>query len=811
MDSASCEGYAVHVYPDAARDRMFIVGRLSDGRSFAMVDAGWRPRLLVAASDADRAIAAVRPVAEVAAGRFGPCELAALDGGPLAAWTCPGYGVYRRSVEALERAGVPAHGAGASLGDLYRADRAMKGGLRLRGEPRKGRRVDLVFDTPDFEPFGAAAAPLVLLSLDIETDEGDRSVRAVSALVADWDPAAVRLSARGEPVVLFRGSVEGDPRVRSFPGERAVLAAFRDLVVEADPDVLTGWNVVDFDLARLSERFEAAGLPFDLGRTPEPARLLPGGRGRTGTAVVPGRQVLDAMRAARAGPERFEDYSLETVSSAVLGRGKTVSLRGARKLAELDRMYRDDPAAFCDYAAADAGLVVDVLDATGLFGLTLARAALVGLGVDRAWTSVAAFERAYGAELRSRGVAPPPPEADRDVSGAAGGTVLPPAAGLHDSVMVLDFRSLYPSVMSTFNVDPMAHARSGLPDDVVAPNGARFSRVRGPLPELVDDYLARRRDAAARGDAIASHVYKILMNSFYGVLGSAGCRYARTELAGAITSFGRAVLLRARATLEADGYRVLYGDTDSLFVASSLDPSSAYAEFRDLGERLCGRVNEDLRGYVEDEYGLESRLELRFDKAYARFVIPPLRFTEEGEEARGRAKGYAGLLRGPDGDAVDVKGMEAVRSDWTPLARRFQLLLLELAFGGASGDELGACVRGTLASLQAGELDGELVYTRVLRRPASSYVKNSPPQVKAARLAGLSGRGAVSYVMTADGPAPVDPGAPPGSEHPTPDYRFYEERQLLPIARSLAAAGMPIPLEAFERKPMQPELFADGR
>jgi len=827
---------AVQVYADYRRDRVFVVGRLEDGRSFAAEDASWRPVVYVAADEA------ASPRARAVACRFAPCALEAIDGRGLLSWTAPSFGAYRDAVAALERASLAVHGSGP-IAELYRADRGLALGVRVSGDERAGRRVGLVLADALVEADPDAAAPLSVLSLDIETDESDRSVRAASLSMADWSPSGGGLVTRqGSTIVLVvaapgavgreaiaAGQAQGYEAI-GCPDEASLVRALSERVLALDPDVLTGWNVVDFDLARLVERAEANGLALDIGRSSDGARVLPKGRGRTATAVVPGRQVIDAMRVARSGPERYDDYSLETVARRALGQGKGSALRGRAKLEWLDRAYRDDPSAFADYAALDAELVPQILDRTGLFALTVARAALVGVGLERAWTSVAAFERAYGQALRERSVAPPPFEPGRRVSGAAGGTVLPAEAGYREGVVVLDFKSLYPSVMRTFCVDPLAYARSGRPDDVVAPNGARFARERPgerwPLPAIVDAYMSRRELAMASGDATGSYVYKILMNSFYGVLGTDSCRYARTELAGAITSFGRLVLLRAKARIEREGRAVIYGDTDSLFVDTGLGPGASHDDYRSAGDALCRLVNEELSSMAEREYGLASRLELRFDKAYARFVIPPLRVAEaDGDDAaarglahgttrglahgttrglahgttRGRGKGYAGLLRGRDGDRVDVKGMEAVRSDWTPLAREFQLQLLELAFSGSGERALGDYIASTLAALERGELDARLVYTRVLRRSASAYVKNTPPQVKAARLAGVTGRGAVSYVIAADGPAPVDPerygAAGPGE--PRADYRHYAGKQLLPIARSLAASGLAVPLGAF--------------
>ncbi|PKL07620.1 MAG: DNA polymerase II, partial [Spirochaetae bacterium HGW-Spirochaetae-7] len=589
-------GLGLHLYADHRRGCVFVVGRLADGRSFAAEDRSWRPTVYLGAADAARAEV-------VALGySFAPCGFEAIDGSSLLSWTAPGFGAYRDAAERLAALGCAVHGGG-SMADLYRADRRLGLGLRVSGEERPGKRVDVVLADAAVEADDEANAPVSVLSLDIETDETDRSVRAASLSMADWSVQSIRLVRRPAPtrvLIVAAGTVprtigtnprtSPDIEIEVQADERGLITALRDRIVALDPDVVTGWNIVEFDLARLLERAGYLGISFDIGRSDDGARLLPKGRGRTATAIVPGRQVIDAMRVARSGPERYDDYRLETVARVTLGRGKAVSMRGPAKIAELDRLYRDDIVAFIEYSAGDAALVLDLLQATGLFALTLARARLVRIGLDRAWTSVAAFERAYGEALRSRGVVPPPFIDGRDVSGAAGGTVLPARAGYRDGVVVLDFKSLYPSVMRTFGIDPMSNARSGAADAIVAPNGARFAREstagRWPLPALVDEYFERREEATARGDATASFVYKILMNSFYGVLGTSSCRYARTELAGAVTSFGKSVLMGAKARIEREGFEVLYGDTDSLFVATGLGSDASYAVYRETGDRL---------------------------------------------------------------------------------------------------------------------------------------------------------------------------------------------------------------------------------
>jgi DNA polymerase-2 len=170
--------------------------------------------------------------------------------------------------------------------------------------------------------------------------------------------------------------------------------------------------------------------------------------------------------------------------------------------------------------------------------------------------------------------------------------------------------------------------------------------------------------------------------------------------------------------------------------------------------------------------------------------------SEPGSAQRGRAKGYGGYLIPPDAgkETVEVKGMEAVRSDVTALARRVQLELLELVFSGGGEEAFLGKVREALAELEAGRLDAELVYRKRLTRPPESYTSSTPPQVKAARALGWKGRrGVVEYVWTTSG---AEPAALP---HGPLDYRHYAQAQLLPMAKSIAdAAGWD--MEEFFRK-----------
>ncbi len=166
--------------------------------------------------------------------------------------------------------------------------------------------------------------------------------------------------------------------------------------------------------------------------------------------------------------------------------------------------------------------------------------------------------------------------------------------GVHDNVWVFDFKSLYPSLIRTFNIDPLALVADASSDaDLIdTAGGARFRREPAILPQLLDELFPRREAAKRSGDAIASHAIKILMNSFYGVLGTPACRFYNPKLANAITGQGKHFLLWSKDWFEKAGYTVLYGDTDSLFVQTrTVDADAAEQE----GKALAVRLNRDVR------------------------------------------------------------------------------------------------------------------------------------------------------------------------------------------------------------------------
>jgi DNA polymerase-2 len=251
----------------------------------------------------------------------------------------------------------------------------------------------------------------------------------------------------------------------------------------------------------------------------------------------------------------------------------------------------------------------------------------------------------------------------------------------------------------------------------------------------------------------------------FGVLGPPAGRVHDPDLANAITSFGRDLLLWSRSRIEAAGHHVLYGDTDSLFVSSGENDARAAGA---LGRRLVARINEELRAHVRRRWGVESRLTLEFETLYLKLMLPAVRHGKTGARKR-----YAGLVEVAGEKRVVFTGLEVVRRDWTDLARTVQRELYERLFANRPVEDY---LRGVIRDLRSGRLDALLVYRKALRKGLDTYTATTPPHVAAAS----PGR-VISYVMTVAGPEPLQ------EPRSALDYEHYVHKQVRPVAEPVLA------------------------
>lgn len=666
----------------------------------------------------------------------------------------------------LQQQNLTAYEADVRPTDRYLMERFVQGTLEVSGATEQCEGylslVDPQVRASEYTP------DLSVVSLDIETS------------VSEGVLLSIAVSGEGLRKVFMAGeaySTELD-YVEAAGSEADLIQHFLEWFSLVDPDVVVGWAVVGFDLKFLQERCDAHGLEFSLGRGSESVhwRNLEQGPQRL-IAVVPGRVVLDGIDLLRTATYSFESFSLENVARELLGRGKLVHDVDSRAL-EIEQMFLEDKDSLARYNLEDCDLVLDIFKQTDLLDFAVRRSCLTGLEMDRQGGSVAAFDFLYLPRLHRAGFVAPVVD-ESSVVHSPGGYVLDSKPGLYNDVIVLDFKSLYPSIIRTFHVDPLAMV---LDDEDQIPGflEASFSREGFILPRIIEE-LWTARDAAKRaGDSAGSQAIKIIMNSFYGVLGTPGCRFFDPRLASSITMRGHEILGRTRECIEAQGYPVIYGDTDSVFVHMARAGDDVHA----AGTELAAYLNRWWTEHLRDEFRIHSYLEIEFETHFQKFFMPTIRGSEKGSKKR-----YAGMVAGESGPDLVFKGLESVRSDWSPLARGFQKELYRKVF---MDEDYIPYVQSTVEQVLEGKQDDHLVLRRRLRRKLSDYTKNVPPHVRAARRAdehrvkhglkpAFENGGWIEYLMTVNGPEPLAYVQAPI------DYDFYIDRQLAPIADAILA------------------------
>ncbi len=686
----------------------------------------------------------------------------------------PVFGLYCRSYRQLQQLekrlrehGIAVYEADIRPPERYLMERFITAPVWFSGEPQG----DTLFNArlkphPDYRP------ELKWVSLDIETTE-------------HGELYCIGLEGCGQRQVFMLGPANGDASALDFEliyveRRQQLLEQLNAWFAQHDPDVLIGWNVVQFDLRVLQKHADRYGIPLRLGRQQQPLEWREHGfKPGIFSAQMAGRLVIDGIEALKSAYWDFASFSLEAVSRELLGEGKAIN-NPWQRMEEINWRFAHDKPALATYNLKDCELVTRIFHHTAIMPFLLERASVNGLAVDRHGGSVAAFNHLYIPRMHRKGFVAPnigdvAPEA------SPGGYVMDSRPGLYNSVLVLDYKSLYPSIIRTFLIDPvgliegLAHPEDA--DSIPGFREARFSRHTHSLPEIVEQIWLGREAARQHGNQPLSQALKIIMNAFYGVLGTNACRFFDPRLASSITLRGHAIMQQTRKLIEAEGFTVIYGDTDSTFVWLQGEYSDEAAAA--TGYALVERVNSWWRQHLKQTYNIESALELEYETHFSRFLMPTVRNAEQGSKKR-----YAGLTGSGDRQRLVFKGLESVRTDWTPLAQQFQQQLYGRIFRGEPWQEY---IRETVAALLAGKLDKLLVYKKQLRRPLHEYERNVPPHVRAARLADEHNRklqrplqyqkgGSIRYVMATAGPEPLEVRTTPL------DYDHYVSKQLQPVA-----------------------------
>ena len=590
-----------------------------------------------------------------------------------------------------------------------------------------------------------------------------------------------------DPVIIISvKSDNGEEKIfeASDYDDKGVLRDFTEYIKAYDPDIIVGYNSNSFDWPYLIKRSHVLGVKLDVTRRvgSEPTPSV------HGHISIAGRLNVDLYDYA----EEMYEVKVKTLEEVAEYLG--VMKKSERVMIDWWRIpsYWDDPRKrklLLRYALDDVratfGLARKILpfaiQLSSVTGVPLDQVGAMSVGFRLEWYLMrAAFSMG---ELV-------PNRVERQGESYRGAIVLRPLKGIHENIAVLDFSSMYPSIMMKYNVGPDTLvksqeecAKSGGCN--VAPEVGHMFRKDPPgffkrvLEQLVD-MRKRVREEMKKYDANSmeyrvlderQRALKILANASYGYMGWTGARWYCKQCAEAVTAWGRNLIKQAIEFARRLGLKVVYGDTDSLFVYYDVDKVNQLIEF------------------VERNLGFE----IKIDKIYRRVF-----FTEA-------KKRYAGLLY--DG-RIDIVGFEAVRGDWCELAKEVQWNVAEVILKTGNVNKAIEYVRETSRMLRQGKVPLEkLIIWKTLSKRLEEY-EHEAPHVVAARRAVKAGYKVstgdkIGYVIV-KGRGRISQRAYPYfmiDDYGVIDKDYYIDHQLIPAAlrilgyfgvseRRLKAAGM---------------------
>ena len=704
-----------------------------------------------------------------------PLELKTFDMQPVSAVYFQSQQTLFRARDILQKNGINCYESDIRPTERFLTERFITGPVRINTESHENTLFNPSLSPTDYHP------NFVVMSIDIETDYSNDQLFSISFVSDD-----IKLT-------LMIGERKSTDLIHYVKNESELLKAFLRWVEKIDPDIFIGWNVINFDFRFLQKKFDQLNIKFKVGRNASEPHWRQA-RDNTGRhfLLIPGRVVLDGIDTLKSATYSFSSFSLENVGSELLQRGKLIHADPDNhdplyKAKEIRRQFYEDKATLAAYNLEDCQLVWDIFEHTHLIDFAIERARLTGLEMDRMGGSVAAFDNLYLPRLHRKGfIAPNIGDSPGGLS-APGGYVMNSQPGFYDSVLVLDYKSLYPSIIRTFKVDPygrIAAKQENESDVIPGYDGATFSRSENILPDIIKNLWQARDVAKKDKNAALSQAIKIIMNSFYGVLGTSGCRVHDSRLTSSITKRSHQIILETVSLIEREGYSVIYGDTDSVFVYLKKPCDQATAD--KIGNVLVDKINAYWKKKLKEKYNITSYLEMEYETHFIRFFMPTIRGSEKGSKKR-----YAGLIKDTNGQQkIIYKGLEAVRTDWTTLAKEFQQELYQRIFNGRPYEEF---IRQTIESLKSGKCDEKLVYRKRLRQDLNDYVKNIPPHaraaIKAEHIFEKNGQPSryknaswIEYVITKNGPEVLE------CQQSPLDYEHYVEKQIVPIAGTILSA-----------------------
>ncbi|RKX94157.1 MAG: hypothetical protein DRP84_07430 [Spirochaetes bacterium] len=473
----------------------------------------------------------------------------------------------------------------------------------------------------------------------------------------------------------------GDNIVIYQKTEEDLLCSFSNVIEKLDPDIITGWNIVNFDFPYLKNRFKKFHLKWIDERRFEVFDMLEGYK------KIFSQPSYTLKRIAEI--EGIEEHgNIETFKDSI-------------------GFYETNIEKFVEYNRKDVEYVYEIDKKHSLIKYFLELKWLVGLeSIENTLISSVLIDTMLLRIAKERRIALPTKAETREKEKYEGAYVMAEKAGLYENIAVFDFSSYYPSVILNFGLSP-----ENIGNEKTNPNKS------GIVPELIKRLIAEKnriteqmRNAQAGSQEHKSlylkrQAVKGVVNATYGVLAFNKFRLYKPELAAKVTEIARNGIKYLISFVKERGYKVLLADTDSIFVQIPFEKA----------EKFCEKLNESINAYFKNQYGIQTNFKLEFEK-YLKYLL-----------LTGVKKRYAMriIYNGSGCDYIDTKGFENIRTDQSIFTRELLNELFEMIFHGATKEEIREFISNKLRDFTKAPLT-EIGISKGISKPFDKYKANTP-------------------------------------------------------------------------------------
>lgn len=510
--------------------------------------------------------------------------------------------------------------------------------------------------------------------------------------------------------------------VEVFANEKEMLQEFINSIKASPPDFIVTYNGESFDFPYLQERAKKNKLKLDIGLDSSKIKI----RNDTApSAKIKGIQHIDLFTFISTilySSIKSERLDLNSVASELLGKNK-VDINGIDFWKEWDGA---NTLKLCKYSMTDAEITYELYEK--LIPLLTELTKLVKntpYEVSRSPYSKLVESYLIRKAFELNEIAPNKPKREivfeRRTKKFEGAFVYEPKPGIYEGIAVVDFKSLYPSIIVSKNISPgTISSKEQRGGNAIEFGGEKYyfsTQKQGFFPRVLNELIKTRSEIKKklkeRKDAVLnarSNALKTITNASYGYLGFPNARWYSFECGAAITAYGRKYIKETIKKSEDAGFDVIYGDTDSTFLS------------------MKGKTKENVIQFLEKiNKELPEPMALELDKFFVKGI-----FVSKRGAVSGAKKKYA--LIDEEGE-LTIKGFAFVRRDWARIAKKTQEEVFKAILKENSLEKAKTVVKKIISDLRNHKVPlADLLINVQLKKGINEYKTKSPHVIVAERM-----------------------------------------------------------------------------